>query len=84
MGIQCGLDRHKLGVHNVYSIPVAEPDLGVYLDHTPDGVVGAAQVQEVVVSQVPLAARVPLEYGHGAVSQGRQHPPLYVPVIIKR
>ena len=84
MSVQRGLYQHELGVHDVNPVPVAEPDLGVYLDHAPDGVVGAAQVQEVVVSQVPLAARVPLEYGHGAASQGRQHPPLYVPVIIKR
>lgn len=61
MGVQRGLDRHELGVHNVYPVPVSEPDLGVDLDHAPDGVVGSAQVQQVVVPQVPLAARVPLE-----------------------
>lgn len=73
MGIQRGLDRHELGVHDVYPVPVAEPDLGVDLDHAPDAVVGPAQVQQVVVPQVPLATRVTLENSHSAISQSSQH-----------
>ena len=83
MGVQRGLDRHELGVHNVYPVPVSEPDLGVDLDHAADGVVGPAQVQQVVVPQVPLPARVPLEDGHGAVSQRGQHAALDVAETMK-
>ena len=73
MGVQCGLNRHELGVHNVYPVPVSEPDLGVDLDHAPDGVVGPPQIQQVVVPQVPLATRVPLKDSHRAVSQSSQY-----------
>ena len=82
VGVQRGLDRHELGVHDVYSVPVTEPDLGVDLDHAPDAVMGPAQVQQVVVPQVPLAARVPLENSHRAVSQGSQHTALDMAKII--
>ena len=61
MGVQRGLYRHELGVHDVNPVPVSEPDLGVDLDHAPDTVVRPAQVQQVVVPQVPLATRVTLE-----------------------
>ena len=61
MSVQCGLYRHELGVHNVNPVPVPEPDLGVDLDHAPDTVVRPAQVQQVIVPQVPLATRVTLE-----------------------
>ena len=73
MGVQSSLDRHELGVHDVYPVPVSEPDLGVDLDHAPDAVVGPAQVQQVIVPQVPLTTWVPLENGHSAISQGSQN-----------
>ena len=79
MCVQRGLDTHEPGVEDVDPVPVAEPDLAVDLDHAADAVVGAAQVQQVVVPQVPLAGHLPLEDGHRAVSQGSQHPPLHMP-----
>ena len=61
MSVQCGLYRHELGVHDVNPVPVSEPDLGVDLDHAPDTVVRPAQVQQVIVPQVPLATWVTLK-----------------------
>ena len=82
VSVQRGLHTHQPGVQYVDPVPVAQPDLGVDLDHGPDGVVGPAQVQQVVVGEVPLAARLPVEYCHGPVSQGGQHPALHVPAMV--
>ena len=79
MGVECDLDTHELGVDHVDPVPVAEPDLGVDLDHAADGVVRLAQVQQVVVPQVPLAVRGAVEDCHCPVSQGGQHAALHVP-----
>ena len=83
MSIQSSLDTHHLGVHNMDPVTVSQPDLAVDLDHAADAVVGPAQVQQVVVPQVPLAGHLPLEDGHRAVSQGSQNTTLHMPAARK-
>ena len=78
MSIKSSLYTHHLRVHNMDPVTVSEPDLAVYLDHAPDGVVRPPEVQQVVVPQVPLALLVPLEDGHGPVSQSCQHTALHM------
>ena len=78
MSVQRDLDTHELGVDDMDPVPVAQPDLGVDLDHAADGVVRLAQVQQVVVPQVPLAVCSAVEYCHRSVSQGGQHAALHV------
>lgn len=48
------LDFHGLGLDDVDLVAVAAPHLVVHHSHAADGVVGAAQVQQVVIGQVPL------------------------------
>ena len=78
-GVQRALHTHEPRVQDVDPVPVAQPDLAVDLHHGPDGVVGPAEVQQVVVTQVPLTLLVPVEYGHGPVCQGGQHSSLDMP-----
>lgn len=49
------LDLHRLGLDDVHLVLVAAPDTVVHDGHAADGVVRVAQVQQVVVAQVPLA-----------------------------
>ena len=55
VSIGCYLYPHGLGLYNVDFVPVATPHLVVDHCHAADGVVRPAQVQQVVVGQVPLA-----------------------------
>ena len=79
MSVQRDLDTHELGVDDMDPVPVSQPDLGVDLDHATDGVVRLAQVQQVVVPQVPLPVRGAVEDCHRTVSQRGQHAALHVP-----
>ena len=51
---QSHLNLHALGLDDMDLVLVAAPHLVVDHGHAADGVVGAAQVHEVVVGQVPL------------------------------
>ena len=48
------------------------------LDHAADGVVGLAQVQQVVIGQIPLSVRRAVEDGNASIGQSRQHATLDV------
>ena len=61
VSIEGDFNRHELWVDDVDPVAVAEPHLGVHLHHAPDAVVRPAQVQQVVVPQVPLPTWVTLE-----------------------
>ncbi len=68
--VEALLHRHGLGVDDEDAVAVSAPHLVVHLDHGPDGVVRLAQVQEVVVGQVPLSVGGgAVEDGDGAVGQ---------------
>ena len=50
------LYRHGLWVNDVYLVLVPTPDtFPRHHSHTADGLFGSAQVQQVVVQQIPLA-----------------------------
>ena len=51
------------------------------LDHTSDGVVRLAEVEEVIVLQVPLSVRGAVKNGHSPVGQGGEHTALHVTEI---
>jgi len=54
-GCEAHLNLHALGLDDVDLVLVAAPHLVVDHGHATDGVVGAAQVHQVVVGQIPLA-----------------------------
>lgn len=61
-------------------IPVATPDPGADRCHAADRVVGLAQIQQVVVGQVPLAVSATVEYSNSSICQCCQHSSLDMPV----
>lgn len=53
------LNGHALWLNNMDFVPVSTPDMFVsYHSHTPDGVMGLPQIQQVIVLQVPLTIYV--------------------------
>ena len=78
MSVEGDFDGHELRVNDVDSVSVAKPDLGVHLHHAPDAVVRLAQVQQVVVLQIPLTVRCPMEDRYRSVRQSGQNSTLHV------
>ena len=78
VSIEGDFNRHELWVDDVDPVAVAEPHLGVHLHHAPDAVVRLAQVKQVVIPQIPLPVRCPMEDRHRAVGQSCQHSAFHV------
>lgn len=78
MCVEGDFDGHELWVDDVDPVSVAKPHLGVDLHHAPDAVMGLAQVEQVVVLQVPLSVRRPMKDRHRSVRQSSQNSTLHV------
>ena len=74
MSIKGLLNAHHFWINDKNAVSIAAPDVVLNLNHASDGVVGLAQIQQVIVGQVPLGVgQPPMENGDAAIGQRCQN-----------